>query len=77
MRRNRLWLLPGIALCVPFGAGCAPSEQTSLSAGDRKQMIETSRQAEINVKSYQINHSNLPPEQKQRLLAQLRAGAGK
>lgn len=40
-------------------------------------MTEASRQAEINFKSDQINRSKLPAEQKQRMLEQVRASAGK
>lgn len=77
MRRYRLWPLAGIVCCAALGSGCGHSEQAPLSADDKQKITETSRQAEINVRSYQINHSNLPPEQKQRLLEQVRSGATK
>jgi hypothetical protein len=77
MRGYRLWLLLVIAFSVTFGPGCMKSEQAQLSAGDKQKMTEMSKQAEINFKSDQINRSNLPPEQKQRLLEQVRAGAEK
>ncbi len=77
MRGYRLWLLLVIAFSVTFVLGCTKSEQTQLSTGDKQKLTEVSRQAEMNFKSEQINHSKLPPEQKQRLLEQVRAGAGK
>lgn len=79
MRTVHSWLLAVVAFSGVFSAGCAHSAgaPAQLSATDRQKQIEMSRQAEINFKSDQINHSNLPPEQKQRLLDQIRSGAGK
>jgi len=75
MRGLRMWLLPGALLCITFGSGCAHSAQTP--SDNTQKMAEMSRQADINFKSDQINRSNLPAEQKQQLLDQLRNGATK
>jgi guanyl-specific ribonuclease Sa len=77
MRGYRLWLLLAVAFSIALGQGCTRSEQTQLSTADKQTMTEVSRQAEIHFRSDQINRSNLPLEQKQRLLQQLRSGAGK
>jgi len=47
-----------------------------LSAAEQAKAAEQVRQAEISARTAQINRSGLPPDQKQRLLEQVRATAG-
>jgi hypothetical protein len=77
-----MFLLIVFAVNIAFAAGCRKAAQETtaapeLSASDKAKMAKASRQAQIDFESAQINHSNLPPEQKQRLLEQVRASAGK
>jgi hypothetical protein len=70
----------GVALCLACSTGCTKSEQdpaAQLSAADKQKMTEMSKQAQLNVMSARINNSNLTPEQKQRLLEQVRGSNGK
>ena len=81
MRIDKRPLFLFLALGTVFVAGCNTGAQNAaapqLSASDQKKMAEASKQAQIEFESAQINHSNLPPDQKQRMLEQVRSSAGK
>lgn len=48
-----------------------------LSAAEQAKAAEQARQAEINARIAQINRADMPPDQKQRMVEQVRATAGK
>jgi guanyl-specific ribonuclease Sa len=81
MRAFRVRLFLGIAACAILGFGCTHSNQdasgTQLSASEQQKQAQMTRKAGVDVMSAQINGSNLPPEQKQRLLEQVRTNGGK
>jgi hypothetical protein len=47
-----------------------------MSAAQRQKIAYQQRQVGINTEINQINNSNLPPDQKQRLIDQVRASGG-
>ena len=65
MTTTKLWLPIVFAFAVASAAGCHKSANT--------QSPEQARQSAIAAQAFQINQSNLPPDQKQRLLSQIGA----
>lgn len=66
MRTNKLWLSIAFALVIASTAGCH-------KPGSGTETPQQAQQAAIAARAFQINHSNLPPDQKQRLLNQIGA----
>jgi hypothetical protein len=65
MRTTKLWLPIVFAFAVASIAGCQKPANTRTP--------EQVRQSAIAAKAFQINQSNLPPDQKQQLLNQIGA----
>lgn len=65
MRTTKFWLPIVFAFAAASAAGCHKSANT--------QSPEQVRQSAIAARAFQINQSNLPPDQKQRLLSQIGA----
>jgi hypothetical protein len=78
---TRACVLFALAVLTALAAGCkpsaeAPSQNPTLTAAQQAEKAAAKR-AEISMRTDQINRSNLPPEQKQALLNQIRSSAGK
>jgi hypothetical protein len=76
---QRIGILFGLAA---LAAGCSPSAQTpgkqpTLTAAQQAEKAAAAKQAEIKMRTDQINRGSLSPEQKQALLSQVRASTGK
>jgi len=67
-------LLKAVCICsVALTTGCGnKGGETQLSAADQQKITAQQRQAAVNMQISQINNSNLPPDQKQRLIDQVR-----
>jgi hypothetical protein len=65
MRITKLWLPIVFAFAAASAAGCQKSANT--------QSQEQVRQSAVAAKAFQINNSNLPSDQKQHMIDQLRA----
>jgi|GEM_PF-2338975 hypothetical protein len=90
MRRLKtgiLWCAVWTCGAVLCGAatltGCASRSATETAAtprpltdAEKAQRDEQARKAAIGMRAAQINRSNLPPEEKQRLLNQVQASGG-
>ncbi len=74
MRTQRLWLPIVFAFAVTSASGCHNSASVSPTGPPTS---TGAQQTVVQMKTYQINHSNLPPDQKQRLLSKLGAAGTK
>jgi hypothetical protein len=75
MQTQRNCPLLALVFVAASVAGCHSSEPASTTAPPPPPAAV--QQSAIQMQEYQINHSNLPPDQKQRLLDQIRASGGK
>ena len=72
--RMPMRLLKTVCLCsVALTTGCGnKGADPQVSAADQQKIAAQQRQTAVNMQISQINNSNLPPDQKQRLIDQLR-----
>jgi len=58
---------------IVVAAGCGHKDATpQLSARDQQKIAQQQRQNALDRQIYDINNSNLPPDQKQRMIDQIR-----
>lgn len=75
MRIHKILFPIVFACCLAFVSGCNRSAPP-VSASERQKITEQQRQAAIDKQVSQVNSSNLAPEEKQRIINQVRASGG-
>ena len=78
MRRQRQWLLPGCILLMTVLTGCGKkaevtAQTTAAPAGTPQKLDAATNKKRIDMQTFQINHSQLPPAEKQRLIQQIQS----
>ena len=80
MTRKTLLMILCISCAVPLLASCnQPAVKTAaphIAAPLPKEAVAKEEKNGLDSEIYQISHSNLPPDKKQRLLDQIRATGG-
>lgn len=78
MRIQKQWLLPGLVVLTSALVGCQKTAEVSVlktntAAGTPQKLDATTNKKRIDMQTFQINQSQLPPAEKQRLIQQIQA----